>query len=227
MMKRTELPKAAAPAHREECYVCRRAKKNCLCGGAKPFATKTRFIILMHTKEAHKQRTGTARLAKMCLTNAELIVGTDFTGHEHVNSLIQDPAYSPFVLYPGPQAVSFGGLAEGLRREGKTPLVFVIDGTWRGAQRVLRKSRNVSALPRLSFSGSYASQFKIKKQPRPHCVSTIEAVYYLCKEAQAAGYEDLKGQEENLMAMFRELVDTQLSYQRGKGRRREENKTDL
>jgi DTW domain-containing protein YfiP len=225
MMKRTELPKAAAPAHREECYVCRRAKKNCLCGGAKPFATKTRFIILMHTKEAHKQRTGTARLAKMCLTNAELIIGTDFTSHEHVNALIQDPAYSPFVLYPGPQAVSFGSLAEEFRRGEKIPLVFVIDGTWRGAQRVLRKSRNVSALPRLSFSGSYASQFKIKKQPRPHCVSTIEAVYYLCKEAQAAGYEDLKGQEENLMAMFRELVDTQLSYQRGKGRRREENKT--
>lgn len=223
MIKRKEMPKPAAPAHREECYACRRAKKNCLCGGAKPFATKTRFVILMHTKEAHKQRTGTARLAKMCLTNAELIVGTDFTGHERVNSLIQDPAYSPFVLYPGPQAVNFGGLAEGLRREGRIPLVFVIDGTWRGAQLVLRKSRNVSALPRLSFSGSYVSQFKIKKQPQPHCVSTIEAVYYLCKEAQAAGYEDLGGREENLMAMFKELVDTQLSYQRGKKRRREEN----
>ena len=223
MIKKTESPHAAAPAHREECYACRRAKKNCLCGGAKPFATRTRFVILMHTKEAHKQRTGTARLTRMCLANSELIVGTDFTDHERVNALIQDPAYSPFVLYPGPRAVNFGGLAEGLRREGKIPLVFVIDGTWRGAQRVLRKSRNVSALPRLSFSGSYTSQFKIKKQPQPHCVSTIEAVYYLCKEAQAAGYEDLAGQEENLMDIFRQLVDTQLNYQRGKRRRREEN----
>lgn len=221
MPTRTDLP-AALPAHREECYTCRRPKKNCLCGSAKPFATRMRFIILMHTKEAHKQRTGTARLAKLCLTNAELIVGTDFTRNEHVNALIQDPAYSPFVLYPGPKAADFRSLAAGALPEGKIPLVFVIDGTWRGAQRVLRKSPNVRALPRLSFTRAYSSRFIIKKQPLAHCVSTIEAIYYLCKEAQEAGYEDLKGGEEILMAIFKELVDTQLGYQKGKGRRRED-----
>ena len=221
MIKRTETP-AAQPAHREECYPCRRPKMNCLCGSAKPFATRMRFIILMHTKEAHKQRTGTARLAKLCLKNAELIIGTDFTHNERINSLIQDPAYSPFVLYPGPAAASFKTLGKEQLPAGKTLLVFVIDGTWRGAQRVLRKSHNVRALPRLSFSRGYSSQFIIKKQPLAHCVSTIEAIYYLCKEGQEAGYEKLKGQEEILMSIFKELVDTQLGYQKGKGRRREE-----
>ncbi|MDD2805579.1 MAG: DTW domain-containing protein [Elusimicrobiales bacterium] len=221
MLNGKDLP-PALPAHREECYTCRRPKKNCLCGSAKPFATRLRFVILMHTKEAHKQRTGTARLAKLCLSNAELIVGTDFTRDERVNSLIRDPAYSPFVLYPGPAAVEFKALAAGALPAGKTPLVFVIDGTWRGAQRVLRKSHNVRALPRLSFTRGYSSQFIIKKQPLAHCVSTIEAIYYLCKEAQEAGYENLKGREEILMSIFKELVDTQLGYQKGKGRRRED-----
>jgi hypothetical protein len=54
-----------------------------------------------------------------------------------------------------------------------------------------------------------------------HCISTIEAIYYLCEEAQEAGYEDLKEQSETLMTVFKELVDTQLDYQRGKGKRRE------
>lgn len=222
MLNKTDLP-AALPAHREECYTCRRPKRNCLCGSAKPFATRMRFVILMHTKEAHKQRTGTARLAKLCLENSELIIGTDFTHNERINSLIQDPAYAPFVLYPGPAAVDFKTLAKERLPAGKTPLVFVIDGTWRGAQRVLRKSHNVRALPRLSFSRGYVSQFKIKKQPLAHCVSTIEAVYYLCREAQEAGYEKLGGREEILMSIFKELVDTQLGYQKGKGRRREES----
>lgn len=215
MVKNPGSAKEAQSDSREECYVCYRAKKNCLCERIKPFATRMRFVILMHAKEDQKQKTGTARLAKLCLTNAELLVGTDFTGNERVNSLIQDPSYSPFVLYPGPEAVNFKTLGKEAPPEGKTLLVFVVDGTWRGARRLLNKSRNVRALPRLSFSGNYSSQFIFKRQPMPHCVSTIEAIYYLCKEAQEAGHENLGAQNEILMAIFKKLVDTQLDHQRG------------
>ncbi len=172
-------------------------------------------MILMHAKEARRQKTGTARLAKLCLTNAELLIGTDFTHNDRVNSLIQDPSYSPFVLYPGSKAVNFKTLGNEPLPQGKTVLIFVIDGTWACAKRLLSKSRNVSALPRLSFSRSYSSQFVIKRQPRAHCVSTIEAIYYLCEEAEEAGYENLNAQNEILMVIFKQLVDTQINYQRG------------
>ncbi|OGS05182.1 MAG: hypothetical protein A3I76_00625 [Elusimicrobia bacterium RIFCSPLOWO2_02_FULL_61_11] len=225
MVKKTALSSEAPREHRGECYVCRRVKKNCLCGGIKPFATRMRFVILMHSEEAHKQRTGTARLAKLCLENAELLTGADFTDNERVNSLLRDPAYRPFLLYPGPEALSFKTLGKDPLPEGKTLLVFVLDGTWRGARSLLNRSGNLRALPRLSFSRGYTSRFIIKKQPRPHCVSTIEAVYYLCKEAEEAGYEELGARPGVLMALFKELVDTQLHYQKVKGRRREDGGT--
>lgn len=207
---------------RGECYVCRRAKKNCLCGGVEPFSTRIRFVILMHSEEAHKQRTGTARLAKMCLENAVLLTGVDFTHNERVNALLHDPSYNPFVLYPGPETVNFKTLGKDRLAEGKTLLVFVIDGTWRGARSILNKSRNISALPRLSFSRDYISKFIVKKQPMPHCVSTIEAIYYLCKEAGEAGYEKPGAQTETLMTLFKELVGTQVHCQEKTGRRRED-----
>ncbi|MDO8803133.1 MAG: tRNA-uridine aminocarboxypropyltransferase [Elusimicrobiota bacterium] len=219
MLKRIDSSKEVRADNREECYACYRAKKNCLCDSIKPFATRMRFVILMHTKEAKKQKTGTARLAKLCLTNAELLIGTDFTRNERVNSLLRDPSYSPFVLYPGPKAVNFKTPGYDLATEGKTLLIFVIDGTWECARRLLNRSRNIRALPRLSFSRGYSSQFAIKKQPLEHCISTIEAIYYLCKEAEEAGYESLNAQSENLMAVFKKLVDSQMNYQRGKGRR--------
>ena len=181
-------------------------------------------MILMHSKEDQKQKTGTARLAKMCLRNAELLVGTDFTDNERVNSLIRDPSYIPFVLYPGPKAVNFKTLGNESLPEGKTLLVFVVDGTWRGVRGLLNKSRNIRALPRLSFSGSYSSQFRIKRQPMAQYVSTIEAVYYLCEEAQEAGYESLNAQNEVLMTVFKKLVDTQLEYVKGGRKRREQSK---
>ncbi|OIO03284.1 MAG: DTW domain-containing protein [Elusimicrobia bacterium CG_4_10_14_0_2_um_filter_56_8] len=224
MAKKNNFPIDAKKNNREECYACYRAKKNCLCGSVKPFFTKMRFVILMHTKEARKQRTGTARLAKLCLKNAELLIGTEFTQNERVNSLLQDPSYSPFVLYPGPKAVNFKTLGNALPAEGKTLLIFVIDGTWACAKSLLNKSRNIRALPRLSFSRSYMSGFAIKKQPREHCVSTIEALYYLCEEAQEAGYEKLNAANEILMVIFKKLVDTQLNYQMGKDRGRQYKK---
>lgn len=224
MLKKTDSSKNARGDHREHCYACRRVKKNCLCDSIKPFSTKMRFVILMHAKEAQKQKTGTARLAKQCLTNAELIIGTDFTLNERVNSLLRDPSYSSFVLYPGPEAVNFKTPGKDLAAEGKTPLIFVIDGTWRCAQSLLFRSKNIYALPRLSFSGSYVSQFAIKRQPMQHCVSTIEAIYHLCNEAEEAGYEKLNAQNEALLDLLKKLVATQLQYKTGGGRKREANK---
>lgn len=217
--------KGPAPApHREECYTCFRVKKNCLCGSVKPFATRMRFIILMHTKEARKQRTGTARLAAMCLKNSELLIGTEFADNERVNALLRDPAYVPFVLYPGPKAVNFRDMDRAALPAGKVPLVFVIDGTWNTARTLLNKSPNVKALPRLSFAGNYVSRFAIKRQPMAHCVSTIEAVYHLCREAEAAGHEKSGAAPEVLMDILRELVEIQLRHSRQHHHRREDNK---
>jgi DTW domain-containing protein YfiP len=213
------------PEYREECYTCRRVKANCLCGSIKPFATRLRFVILMHTDEAKKQRTGTGRLARLCLKNAELIVGADFTRDAQVNALLKDPSLQPLLLYPGPQAVNFQTITKEALPPGKTPLIFVIDGTWRSSKSILYKSPNISALPRLSFAGSYVSQFKFKKQPQPHCVSTTEAIYHLCQEAEEAGREDCHDQKEVLLTVFKKMVDTQLRYGRERHQPREENKS--
>ncbi len=213
----------AATGYREYCYGCRRARINCLCASIKPFSTRLRFVILMHEEEAKKQKTGTGRLARLCLENSELHVGVDFSRHERVNELLRDPSYAPFVLYPGPSALTFSGLGAAALPPGRTPLIFVIDGTWRTARTLLNRSPNVKTLPRLSFSGSYLSQFAIKHQPMAHCLSTIEAIYYLCREAEAAGHESAGPAAEGLMRVFRELVETQLRYARQHRRRREEN----
>lgn len=217
------MEKPALPPHREYCYACRRARVNCLCGSIESFGTRLRFVILMHTEEAKKQKTGTGRLAQLCLENSELLVGMDFSADERVNALLQDPAYAPFVLYPGPKAVNFKNMGPAVLPEGKKPLIFVLDGTWRTARSILNRSRNIGALPRLSFAGNYISRFAIKHQPRAHCVSTIEAIYHLCGEAEEAGHEAAGAARERLMRVFKELVETQLRYARQHRRRREDN----
>ena len=200
--------------YREECYTCFRAKKNCLCGSIRPFDTKMHFVILMHTKEARREKTGTARLAKACLKNSELLIGNDFTENERINTLIQDSSFFPLVLFPAPDAFNFSTLKQTFNKEEKKLLIIVIDGTWSCAKKILNRSKNLHSLPKLSFSGQYISGFEFKKQPEKHCISTIESIYYLCREAEETGHEALHGKNETLMTLFKTLVDTQICYQK-------------
>lgn len=194
--------------NRQNCYRCHRPKSQCLCDMTKAFNTNIHFVILMHPKEAKKIKLGTGRLANLCLKNSKLFIGDDFTKHDEINELLGNKEFYPMVLYPHKEAKIMGDIKE----IKKKLLVFVIDGTWHCASRILVLSPNINSLSKLSFSGSYKSKFTIKKQPKDFCVSTIEAIYYLLAEGEAAGIENTKNKKELLMNIFDEMVKKQLEF---------------
>ena len=56
--------------------------------------------------------------------------------------------------------------------------------------KIIKLSKNIMELPKLSFYGTYSSIFTFKKEPSPECVSTIETCYYLIKEITQASMLD-------------------------------------
>ena len=198
-----------------KCYKCFRPLKSCYCKYIKSFDPGVKFIILMHPKEAYKQKTGTGRLAHLSLIDSEILIGIDFTQNERLRELIADEQYFPVVLYPDENAWTAKTLASKNVLEGnkKKLLVIVVDATWFFAKKMLRLSPNLQELPKISFEGNYRSQFKFKQQPAEECVSTIESCYYLIKELQNAG---LGSDEEpkSLMDVFKRMVDFQLESEK-------------
>jgi DTW domain-containing protein YfiP len=159
-------------------------------------------LVLQHPRE-HDKAIGTARIAALSLPQAEVAVGVDFQNHPRVRALLADPSYPPVLLYPGPHA-------KDLTREppqGPVTLV-VIDGTWHQARSLVRKNPWLNALPHYSLMPDAPSEYRIRREPALHCVSTIEAL------AQALGA--LEGEPERfqraLMAPFRAMVERQLEY---------------
>lgn len=218
--------------YREECQVCRRAKKHCLCKYIKPFNNAFHFVILMSVAEAKYQRTGSGRLAHLTLRNSEIIVGNDFTEDRRVNEIINDEKTDKLILYPGKNAVTFAQLeadragdkcGTAISYPEKPLYVFVIDGTWRGAKSMMFHSENLKKIPCISFEHSYLSNFRIKRQPEEHCVSTIEAIYYLLKEAEEHGFLPPGNEKEALPDIFNRMVEIQLEYSRQHRHRREDN----
>jgi len=168
--------------------------------------TRTKFVFLMHPKEFKDQRTGTGRLTHLCLADSELHMGIGFDEVEVVQALIRDPANFPVLLYPGPQARMLPG---GLHQEelGERRLVvFLLDGTWACAAKMLRLSATLRRLPRIMFPPAAPSGFVIKQQPVVGCLSTLEATHELLLGLERAGL-DHYALPEQLPGLFHRMQD--------------------
>ncbi|MBQ9629991.1 MAG: DTW domain-containing protein, partial [Treponema sp.] len=202
----------------ERCYKCFRPKPHCLCKYAKPIVSGVKFVLLMHPKEAKRERTGTGRLAHICLSESEIFVGLDFSENEYFQNLLASPLYFPVLLYPGENAwkANSNELSHSLRQntaKQKTLLVLVIDATWFCAKKIIAVNLFLLNLPRLSFSGDYRSEFTFKREPRPECLSTIESCYYLIKELQDSKLISGNVDPLPLMTIFRAMVAFQIQAQ--------------
>jgi len=176
-----------------------------------PFHTQTRFVILMHPKEARKQKSGTGRLCHLVLKNSRLHIGIDFTNESKVRALIADPEYKSVLLFPTPEAVNLSQDGYRAMTKGHRKLqIFVVDGTWPLAGKILRLSENLRALPTVSFTPRRPSEFQFKKQPRAEYLSTLESIHLLLELGQEQGVELTGNRIEQLPKIFQRLVQIQL-----------------
>jgi len=174
----------------------------------------------MHPKEAYQQKTGTGRLTALSLVDSEILIGIDFTLNERLNELISGKNAGenlfPVVLYPAKEAyfTDTSSFREDIGT--KKLMVIVVDATWFFALKIVKASKNLHALPKLSFKNEYRSQFQFKRQPAPECLSTIESCYYLIEELKTADIANKKVDVSGLMETFHTMVHRQLACEQSR-----------
>jgi DTW domain-containing protein len=197
---------------RSLCLNCRKASVTCYCHRVRAFSSEPEFVILIHQEEA-RRGIATGRMAHLCLKNSTLVRGVDFSKNETVNRILEDPNVYPVVLYPGPTAVNLSQIPAAARPRlfpsGKRLVIFVIDGTWSTARKMRRYSQNLHSLPYLSLTPRTPSQFRVRKQPKPHCLSTLEAIHELI---ELLAPPNLARPHDNLIEVFQYMVNQQLTY---------------
>jgi DTW domain-containing protein len=191
---------------RERCYRCFWPKALCWCDSIQAMPTRTRIVFLMHPKEFKDQRTGTGRLTHLCLADSELHMGIRFGAHERVQALIHDPGNCPMLLYPGSEARVLPGGLQPVDLAGRRLVVFVLDGTWACAAKMLRLSPDLQQLPRLMLPPTAPSGFVIKHQPAVGCLSTLEATHELLRALETAGL-DHYALPDQLPGLLRRMQD--------------------
>lgn len=207
--QRREELQQAEPRYRVLCQQCMQPSFSCYCSLVQKFDPKVKFVILIHPIE-RRRRIATGRMAHLCLENSELITGQDYTYDQQVNKILTDSRYQAFVLYPGRNSVNLTEVSTTEKTKifspKKIPVVFVIDGTWNTARKTMRLSRNLNQLPRVCFTPPYQSQFRLRKQPRKECVSTIEAIHHFIELLNT------EGSHKNLLYVFDKMVEKQIEF---------------
>lgn len=195
---------------RERCYRCFWPKELCWCASLRPMPTETHFVFLMHPKEFKEEKANTGRLTHLCLPNSRIVMGVGFDADETVQDLLGDPANHCVLLYPGSNArnLSSGELARA-DLAGRRLVVFLLDGTWSCARKMLRLSPSLQRLPRVMFSATSKSRYVIKQQPEDGCLSTLEATHELLLSLHSAGL-DVYADPDQLLSLFSRMQEFQL-----------------
>ena len=201
------------PVPRGDCLVCRHPPSTCYCDLIQAFDCSLRFIILIHPGEVKRKLT-TARMAHLCLSNSVFLEGVNFTENKVLNQILDDKRNARVVLFPLEDAIDLTPMHTNERKTifppDKQPVVIVLDGTWRQAKRMRRKSENLHPFPTIRFTPSSPSNFRIRKQPKEDCYCTIEAIHQLIELLAP----EPDGAHKNLIQVFNSMVDKQIQFPR-------------
>ncbi|MCF8059776.1 MAG: DTW domain-containing protein [Bacteriovoracaceae bacterium] len=201
---------------RTSCFTCRRKIQNCLCHAVSPFDSSTIISLLMHPKEAKKQRIGTGYLTKATVKNSYIFSDVNLDENRDFLEFLHNPLYHHVLLYPAnnPDYIDEGKMPESwkkpLREESKILVLHVLDATWPCAKKMMRLSICLQELPKVSFKNSYRSRFVIKHQPHSDCLSTIETVHHCFNGLEEMGHEEIHGLQNNLLKALDALVSFQI-----------------
>ncbi|ARN75278.1 tRNA-uridine aminocarboxypropyltransferase [Oceanicoccus sagamiensis] len=146
------------------CQRCLRPPSVCYCHTLEVIDNQWPVYILQHPKEA-KHAIGTARIAQLSLKQCQTLIAKKPGDVELLMTNIQ-----PLLVYPGDNSTAVNDIDPGTIQ----PLLF-LDGSWRKTRRMLHESPWLAALPRISMVLP-ASRYKIRKEPHPTAVSTVEAI---------------------------------------------------
>lgn len=191
---------AAIRPVRVRCHRCWRPAPMCYCDLLPRIATATRVVILQHPHE-RTHPFGTARLVRLSLPNSELHV--PYAG---VRGTLDHPLPVPedtVVLFPLPEAP----LVTELPPAARPSTLLAIDGTWAHARRLYRENPWLRRLRHVRLRPPAPSRYRIRREPHPDCMSTLEAIVEALRAIEPAPVDFAP-----LLAAFDGMIDRQIAH---------------
>ncbi|MGH4119551.1 tRNA-uridine aminocarboxypropyltransferase [Clostridium sp.] len=163
----------------DSCDKCGLPKITCICDSAPKISTSARIWILSTERELYRP-SNTARLLKLVnLDSTEIFLWKRTKNPEKLIENLNNEIYDSYLVFPVEDKTKCGKLK--YKSTGKIPAFVLIDGTWKEARKILRKSDYLNKLPRISLQPNFKSHYDLRKGAAEGDLCTIEAVVELLK----------------------------------------------
>ncbi|WP_105187846.1 tRNA-uridine aminocarboxypropyltransferase [Pseudoalteromonas sp. T1lg48] len=170
------------------CESCLLAQPLCICAGVEQVPCDVAVCMLMYHNESFKP-SNTGRLIADIVPDNHAFRWDRTDPDPAFLALIKDPQYQAFVVFPS-EGITPERVCTQVQRQGdKKPLFIFLDGTWREAKKMVRKSPYLDELPILSISPEKLSDYRLRVAPHAHQLGTAEVaimVLLLAGETEAA-----------------------------------------
>jgi DTW domain-containing protein YfiP len=171
------------------CDLCRLSTNFCICTIApKKGSVKTSagFLLLMYDTEVLKP-SNTGKLIADLIPDTFAFLWSRTTENPEMQAVLDEQQWQPFVVFPQEYAEDDRQVHSNtvLCEQGKKPLFIMLDGSWREAKKMFRKSPYLNKFPLVSFDPKMLldnlsspvgteSRYTVRKTELEHQFSTAE-----------------------------------------------------
>ena len=194
------------------CQRCLLPETRCLCDTIYTQSAKSRFCLMMYDTEPMKP-SNTGRLIADILPETAAFQWARTEVDPELLALLNDPNYQPYVVFPGSYAPERAVSVLSQDSLAKPPLFIMLDGTWREATKMFRKSPYLDKFPVFSLETKLESDYTLRESARDeqHCTAEV-----------AAALLDIAGDHEAAQGLQQHFSYFRRQYLLGKPHHREE-----
>ena len=189
------------------CPGCQLPKHLCICSLLPYLNTKATFWVLMHPFEYGKP-TNTGRIIQDCIPQTKIIFWERTTPDFDLLSMIQDQQ-DVFLMFPEEYKTDHNSIAQSIQLSVANPHFILLDGTWKQARKIFRKSPYLHRLPMISIKSNQKSIYMLRRPSQNHHLCTIEVAITLL---------DLNGEIEQSRQMnsyFKKFINRHMNHRTG------------
>ena len=162
------------------CKRCHYPQKTCLCSAISNIICHTYIDILQHPSE-QKCAKNSARLIPLCIDRCRIWTGESDQDFSELRQVIANTKQQAVVLYPSESAMPLTEWTKNNQIPPQDNRIILLDGTWKKAYKMWQLNPWLHSLQHISID-AVTSNYSIRKAPKEHYLSTLEAAAY-CIEA--------------------------------------------
>ncbi|MEW6991046.1 tRNA-uridine aminocarboxypropyltransferase [Colwelliaceae bacterium 6441] len=177
------------------CELCHLGKKHCVCSLKCLLKSNVGFLLLMYDTEVLKP-SNTGKLIADLIPDTFAFLWSRTVVEQQLVEIINDDKWQPYIVFPSEYALENQQVChqEIAIDKNKRPLFIMLDGSWREAKKMFRKSPYLSGLPLLSID----PQLFIHEDYLPkYQLRTSEKINQLCTAEVAAQVLAVAGESDN------------------------------